>query len=379
MSPPNLNSDSLASVANALTFADRGSSAGDPGAERGRLGVGRAHGKAILLGEHAVVYGAPALAIPVPQLTARANATRFSCPGDGADKISFAMAGPGIASVTPLAMDSLQHLVAKFKERAAVVERMCVDVLIDCTIPQGRGLGSSAACARAAVLALADAFDRRLDAGAVFDLVQASEKVAHGRASGIDALATGATSPLFFRAGTARELPSAMPGDDDASHPPERTDGRADASRPSGFDGLFVIADSGVGGSTKYAVELLRRKFERNAETQETFVRRVSILTHAALRDLAHGQLSDFGARLTENHRLLHEIGISTDRIDALVEAALAAGSLGAKISGGGLGGCMIALAGDPRRAEAVVRRLHEAGAVGTWVVPAGRFASHAH
>jgi mevalonate kinase len=89
--------------------------------------------------------------------------------------------------------------------------------------------------------------------------------------------------------------------------------------------------------------------------------------------------VSDFGARLTENHRLLHEIGISTDRIDGLVEAALAAGSLGAKISGGGLGGCMIALAGDPRGAEAVGRRLHKAGAVRTWVVPTGRFASRAH
>jgi mevalonate kinase len=366
------------STTNSLTFAGRGSSAGDPGAEHGRPGVGRAHGKAILLGEHAVVYGAPALAIPVPQLTVTANATRFPCPGDGADKISFAIAGPGTASVTPLATDGLQHLVAEFKERAAVAERMCVDVLIDCTIPQGRGLGSSAACARAAVLALADAFDRRLDARTVFDLVQASEKVAHGSASGIDALATGATSPLFFRSGTARELPIAMPSVGSA-HPPEPTDGRADAGPPFGFDGLFVIADSGTGGSTKDAVELLRRKFERDVETQEAFVRRVSSLTHAAVRDLAHGQLSDFGARLTENHRLLHDIGISTDLIDALVEAALAAGSLGAKITGGGLGGCMIALAGDPRRAEAVVRRLHEAGAVQTWVVPAGRFASHAH
>jgi len=362
------------SPTNSFTSADRGSSA--PGTEHGRRGVGRAHGKAILLGEHAVVYGAPALVIPVPQLTATATATRLPDPGGGADKISFALAGPGTASVTPLAADGLQRLVAELKERTAIVERVCVDVLIDCAIPQGRGLGSSAACARAVVLALADVFDRRLDARVVFDLVQVSEKVAHGRASGIDALGTGATSPLFFLDGTARELPVAMSRDGCAPSP-ERTDRRAGASRPSGFGGLFVIADSGVGGSTKDAVELVRRRFERDAKAQETFVRRVSSLTHAAMRDLAHGRQSDFGARLTENHRLLHEVGISTDRIDALVDAALAAGGLGAKITGGGLGGCMVALAGDPDRAEAVVRRLHEAGAVQTWVIPVGRFASH--
>jgi mevalonate kinase len=361
------------------TVAGGGGSVTDPNAERGRLGVGRAHGKAILLGEHAVVYGAPALVVPVTQLTATAQARRFAAPGDGADKVTFAMAEPGKAAATPLATDGgLRHLVAEFKLRTAIAEPMCVDVLIDCAIPPGRGLGSSAACARAAVLALADAFDRRLDATAVFDLVQASEQVAHGRASGIDALATGATSPLVFQAGTARALPIALPGDGSA-HPWRRTDGRAGASQPAALDGLIVIADSGVGGSTKEAVELVRSRFERDPAARDAFVRRVSNLTRAALRDLAHGRLSDFGARLTQNHGLLHDLGISTDRIDALVDAALAAGSLGAKISGGGLGGCMIALADNPRRAEAVARRLHEAGAVRTWVVPAGRFASHAH
>lgn len=363
------------SQTNSLTFADRASSAGDSGAEPGRRGVGRAYGKAILLGEHAVVYGAPALAIPVPQLTVTANATRFTRPGDGADEISFAIAGPGTSSVEPLASAGLQHLVTQFKERAAVAERMCADVLIDCTIPQGRGLGSSAACARAAVLALADVFDRRLDAETVFDLVQASEKIVHGRASGIDAITTGATTPLYFQAGAARELPIAV--GDGTAHTPQPGGEHAGASRPSGLDGLFVIADSGVGGSTKDAVEMLRRKFEHDAHMQEAFVSQVSSLTDAAMRDLADGKVSDFGARLTENHGLLRDVGISTDLIDALVAAALAAGSLGAKISGGGLGGCMIALAEDPRQASAVVERLHEAGAVQTWVISVGRFAHH--
>lgn len=327
-----------------------------------RLGAGRAHGKAILLGEHAVVYGAPALAVPVPQLTAVAKARRVG--GDGADEISFAIAGLESPEVTSLPTDGLQHLVTEFRQRAAVTEPMRVDVLVDCAIPQGRGLGSSAACARAAVLALADAFDRRLDAATVFDLVQTSENVAHGRASGIDALATGATAPLIFRAGVGRELPVAMAGS-------------ARLSDLAGFDAVLVIADSGVSGSTRDAVELLRGAFERSPRTRDEFVSRVTSLTEAAAHDLLQGRVADFGARLTENHRLLRDVGISTDRIDRMVDAALAAGSPGAKISGGGLGGCMIALAGDRRESAAVVRGVQQAGAVRTWVVPMGRFAGH--
>ncbi|MFD5141668.1 mevalonate kinase [Streptomyces sp. NPDC058401] len=390
-----LTNETLANeaLANEQTFAGRAVSAEGPELEEGRIGRGRAHGKAILLGEHAVVYGAPALAIPVPQLTVTATARRLRCSGEdaryssedarcsgeGADRISFALAGPGPGEVTPLAADGLRCLLPDFKAITGAGGHVCVEVIIDCAIPQGRGLGSSAACARAAVLALADLIGRRLDAREVFDLVQASENVAHGRSSGIDALATGATAPLLFRSGAARELPVPMPGyapAHSASHESEGIGRDPGEGLPYVFDGLFVLADSGVSGSTKEAVELLWRKFERSAQTQADFVLGASRLTRAAARDLAYGRTRDFGARMTENHKLLHELGLSTDRIDGLVDAALAAGSLGAKISGGGLGGCVIALAAEPRQAEATVRSLHEAGAVRTWVVPMGRFAT---
>ncbi|GAA1881150.1 mevalonate kinase [Asanoa iriomotensis] len=359
-------------MANPLTFTVRGPAADEPRAE----GVGRAHGKAILLGEHAVVYGAPALAIPLPQLAATATATRRPDRADGTDRVSFAVTGSDGGSSTPFGSDDLRGLVSAFKERAAVTEPMSVDVLVESAVPRGAGLGSSAACARAAVLALADLFGRTLDARTVFDLVQVSETMAHGRASGIDALSTGATSPIWFRDGVARELPVAMTAAVHHDHP--RWTGRGPgARRPWGFDALFVIADSGVSGRTRDAVELVRRGFEGAPERLDAFVRQVSRLTNAALYDLGRGRVDDLGARLTENHRLLREVGISTDRIDTMVDAALAAGGLGAKVSGGGLGGCIIALAADPPGAAAVAAHLRSAGATRTWVVPVGRFAIH--
>lgn len=328
----------------------------DPSAAPNPVGIGSAHGKAILLGEHAVVYGAPALAIPVPQLTATASAALLEHPPSDVDEISFTLTGPGSAPVVTQATDSLRQLVAEFKKLTGLdstAGTAAIDVLVDCMIPPGRGLGSSAACARAVVLALANLFNRRLDAKMVFDLVQTSEKVAHGRASGVDAAATGVPYSILFAAGTARPLRIC-------------------------FDGLFVIADSGTAGRTKDAVESLRRRFERNPGTREDFVRRVTSLAEAAVRDLGDSRASDFGARLTANHELLAGAGLSTDLIDTLVEAALAAGGLGAKISGGGLGGCMIALAREPHRAQVIARRLRAAGAVRTWVVPVGKSADHA-
>jgi mevalonate kinase len=328
------------------------SAEGAPGNHPSRsVGNGRAHGKAILLGEHAVVYGSPALVLPVPQLAVTASAGWSSHAPADAGEVSFTMTGSASRPLVTQAADDLGRLVAEFKTTVGAGDCPHLDVIIDCAVPTGRGLGSSAACGRAVVLALADLLGHRLDERTVFDLVQTAENVAHGKSSGVDVVATGASCPLRFSQGTASEL-------------------------RMGGEGLVIIADSGDFGRTKDAVELLRTGFQRVPGSQERFVRRATELTHAAARDLAEGHTADAGRRLTDYHGLLGDAGLSTERIDALVEAALAAGSLGAKITGGGLGGCMIALAREPEQVREITRRLHEAGAQQTWVVPLGRFAS---
>ncbi|MGW0771362.1 mevalonate kinase [Streptomyces sp. NPDC002676] len=317
----------------------------------GSVGVGRAHAKAILLGEHAVVYGAPALALPVPQLTVTATAGWSDTPDDGGD-VSFTMTGSAWGPVVTQASEGLRRLITEFKSATGVTDSRHLDVIIDAAIPPGRGLGSSAACARAVVLALADLHGREVSEKAVFDLVQFAENVAHGKASGVDARSVGATVPLRFQAGEAEEL-------------------------SIGCDALFILADSGEAGSTKEAVDMLRAGFERQEGARENFVGRATQLTDEVAQALADGKLADAGARMNDCHELLSEVGISTDRIDALVEAARAAGSLGAKITGGGLGGCVIALA-QPEQAREATRRLHAAGAVQTWVLPQKGLAGHA-
>ncbi|WUV40739.1 mevalonate kinase (plasmid) [Streptomyces sp. NBC_01483] len=316
------------------------------------VGIGRAHAKAILLGEHAVVYGAPALALPIPQLTATASAGWSSPASDTQGDLSFTMTGSASRAVVTQASDGLRRLTAAFKARMGVPGRPHLDVILDGAIPPGRGLGSSAANSRAIILALADLFGRELAESTAFDLVQTAENVTHGRASGVDAMTVGAAGPLLFQKGEAQEL-------------------------TIGCDSLFIVADSGTAGSTKEAVELLREGFRRRAGAQERFLRRAAQLTDEAKQALAEGEPDKLGSRLTDYHQLLRAAGLSTDRIDAMVEAALKAGSLGAKITGGGLGGCVLAMT-QPEQAREVARQLHEAGAVQTWVVPLRRLADHA-
>ncbi|MBE8478346.1 mevalonate kinase [Streptomyces sp. 3R004] len=316
------------------------------------VGIGRAHAKAILLGEHAVVYGTPALALPIPQLTATASAGWSSHVPDGQGDLSFTMTGSASRAVVTQASEGLRRLTTAFRTRLGVADRPHLDVILDGAIPPGRGLGSSAANSRAIILALADLFGRELTDDTAFELVQAAENVTHGRASGVDAMTVGAAGPLRFQAGVATEL-------------------------SIGCDGLFIIADSGTAGSTREAVELLRAGFVRESGAEERFLRRATELIEEAEQALAEGAEKELGARLTDYHELLRAAGLSTDRIDAMVAAALRAGSLGAKITGGGLGGCVLAMT-QPEHARQVAAQLHEAGAVQTWVVPLRRLAAHA-
>ncbi|AXG83089.1 mevalonate kinase [Streptomyces paludis] len=306
----------------------------------------------MLLGEHAVVYGAPALVFPVPRLTVTAGA-RWSRRGTGApDEVSFTAPHAPLPSMTGQASDGLRRLTTEFRAAFGVDDGRPVDVRIDAAIPSARGLGSSAACARAVVHALAGLYGHDLTESETFDLVQTAENVAHGRSSGVDARGVGASSPLLFLRGGTREL-------------------------TIGCHGLLVIADSGVVGRTKDAVDLLREGFQHHEGARERFVDRATRLTEEARSALAEGGPEALGERLTDYHDLLRAAGLSTKRVDALVEAALTAGALGAKITGGGLGGCVVALT-RPERAGEVIRQLRASGATRTWTVPLRGCAGHA-
>lgn len=307
-----------------------------PAGERA-VGTGTAHAKAILFGEHAVVYGAPAIAVPLHQLEVE-TAIR---PTPGSELRIESELFAGTASSAP---EVLRPVITAVRAALAAVdaEDEPVQLRVRSAIPHGRGLGSSAAVAAAIARAAADLFGTELDADAFHEIVQRAERVAHGNPSGIDARAVSAAGPIRFHGGSAR---------------------------PTGVGAplTFVLADSGVPGSTAAAVAGVRERRAADPAPMDRAISQLADIAEGSVLDLELGDRSALGSRMLEAHALLGRIGVSTVQLDALVEAARAAGAHGAKLTGGGLGGCVLALAESEAQAEHIALALRSTGAPRTW------------
>jgi mevalonate kinase len=306
-------------------------------------GVGTATGKTIVLGEHLVVHGSAALAVPISTLVETVRAQRISTPAKDSSS-TVRLSGPGI-----------DVLVSAFVDLFDVPAAVASDLVLEASgdLPYGRGLGASAAMARAAVMALSDLFGCEPTSAQVYDLVQLMERTTHGAPSGVDAAASGATAPIVFRRGLIRHV-----------HPAPV--------------GVFVVADSGEVSATKDSVASVGEALAADSEAlvrRTKLVERVDALVAGAVVDLQRGNLTALGAAMNQNHELLQGLQLSTPGLERLVAAANASGALGAKLTGGGRGGCVLALARDSASAQIISASMVNAGAVATWAVALDSFA----
>ena len=304
------------------------------------LGTGLAHAKAILVGEHSVVHGTPAIAVPVSTLTSSAVLR----PASGTRLSSALYTGPVAAAPAHLAP-------ARAAWRAASAHvglgAEGLELAIESEVPIGRGLGSSAVSAAAIVRAVADAAGVVLETTEEYELIQVAERVAHGTPSGIDARTVVADAPIHFEQGAFRTLPVAAPL-------------------------ALVIADTGRPGATSEAVAAVRALRDREPAATDSAIARLGELTEGCVMDLATGNHSELGFRLRSAHELLVGLGVSSPELDTLVQAAHAAGSPGAKLTGGGLGGCILALAPSVAEAGALAHALEAAGAAQVHITVVG-------
>jgi len=297
---------------------------------------GAAHAKAILFGEHAVVYGAPAIAVPIHELAAEA---RVESASGGVRIESELFSGDALAAPAQLepVLTAIRAALRYTRNSDASVR-----VQILSAIPHSRGLGSSAAVAAAVARAVTNWAGVQLSSAALYDIVQQAEQVAHGNPSGLDARAVTADGAIRFDFGAVSPVRIGAP-----------------------FH--FVLADSGLAGSTAEAVGAVRRRRDQDPARIEALIARLASIAEQAVEDLANGNRTSVGARMSDAHGVLDEIGVSSPTLNRLVEAALKADALGAKLTGGGLGGCIISLAESAPHAEFLGSQLRAAGAPRTW------------
>lgn len=276
-------------------------------------------GKIILLGEHAVVYGFPALAAALDRgVTIAAVPT----PAGGSLRIDVPA-----WNLKCTATDD--HPVAR--SLLAIVDtlgvgRPTVTLVGDAQIPPGAGLGSSAALAVATSRALLAYAKRPLDARAIVAAADASEMLMHGRASGVDvALALAGGIGVYRKASGLRSFASV----------PLRV----------------LVGPSGAPRTTAAMVERVAEATKGSADDPR--LRSLGGLTDTGTTALAAKDFAGLGSAMTRAHQILAELGVSTPQLDSLCEAARATGAWGAKLTGAGGGGAVIAIA--PRDREAAI------------------------
>jgi mevalonate kinase len=296
-----------------------------------------APGKIILFGEHAVVYGQPAIAVPVQQVQATAMIEAASPRG------GLTLVAADLDRVVPLAD-------APADDPLAAMARLTLDHLgvsppdavltIRSSIPIASGLGSGTAVSTAIVRALSAFVGNLLPSGTVSRLVYEVEKMHHGTPSGIDNTVVAYGLPVFFVRGQKIE------------------------TFRVGAPLHLLIGDTGVASSTRVVVNDVRRGWGEDRIRYERLFRQVGGVVRQARALIEDGsRMPRLGELMDLNHGLLHDMEVSSPELERLVAAARAVGALGAKLSGAGRGGNMIALV-VPAEVQRVGNALRQAGAV---------------
>ncbi len=317
----------------------------------------RSSGKVILLGEHGVVHGRPALAAGLSTgcrantvtadesrlvIEADDDAPRFAA-ADGAEENG----GPGGAARVEVRADSPTYSdeLRETLRRAfcAVLDayeqqRPGLEIRISRGLPPGAGLGCSAALGVALIRALDTALGIERDAEQVAEESLRWERVFHGNPSGIDSAIAASGKMALFRRGEPLQLVE------------------------SSVEPLLVIGHSGHSASTREMVEKVARLHaERRDEVEEIFDE-IAELVLCGSAALEAGDALGLAELMDRDQALLRELGVSTPRLDEMCRTALEAGAAGAKLTGSGGGGCMIALVEEQRVAENVLEALRRMG-----------------
>ncbi len=290
-----------------------------------------AAGKVILLGEHAVVHGRHALAVPVT------NAVRASVAhGDKKTTISIGEWGYR-TTVTANCADGIGAAVNLILDKLGARD-INIAIEVSSKLPRGMGLGSSAAIAVAVTRAVALYLERDIDDEQVNEIAFACEKLAHGTPSGIDNSISCFGKPMLFQSAATLSVQALQLKES----PP------------------LVIGLSHQAGPTHEQVAGVRTRYERNPAGYDRLFDQIDELSRAGAALLTAARYDELGQAMNICHGLLNAIEVSTPDLENMVMIARDGGAAGAKLTGAGGGGSIVALC--PGSQDSVAAALNNAG-----------------
>lgn len=303
-------------------------------------GIGESHAKIILMGEHSVVYGQPAIALPLPDVKLVVT-------------IKEAKAGQIVQSrysdcdwqALPETMHGIQKLIVTLVKRFNGQDDYW-RLSIDSQLPAERGMGSSAATAIAIVRAFFNYYGQPLDRPTLLKLADVEEQITHRSPSGLDAATTSSKVPLYF------------------------IKGQEGTPIPLNLQATMVIADTGIKGATKEAILAVQKLLQTAPAMAQSHIKHLGKLVQATRQFLANNEVIKLGTALTAAQHDLQALQVSNHQLDHLIKVANNNGALGAKLTGGGRGGCMFAITATALGARKLATILKENGAHQTWIQP---------
>ncbi len=302
------------------------------------MGTGKGYGKTILFGEHFVVYGLAAIASALGSYT---TADVKVVDGQNWTVDDQRPATPGYKKKKfDEAMQSIRNVIEYLKIN---ITSQKIEITFAGDLFAASGVGASAAQCTSLARALNESFNLNLDNEKINEAAYEGERAYHGTPSGIDNTASTYGGLIWF----VKNLSGGKNTMERLQSPKKMP---------------LVIANSGITASTTEVVADVRRLKEANPEKFKKIFSEYKILSDNARYALLEGDIKALGNLMNQNHKLLQEITVSGDINDKLVNMALKNGAIGAKMTGTGRGGLVIALAENEELQEKIAKSIEKEG-----------------